>query len=213
MGEAAEVDVNDPEFWKKVLPDLVTPDSMVEIFQSDFENAEEPPKVATMRKYFKDLHQMMNGLLDLNSRGQLPDREKDVCMDLLLRISLKEDVFSDKDRNQAVTWLSAIEGSRSRKQRVDLSKKSSPPGKKDSSGIKSRRREYSENITYIDDDEYEKAEELDMYGLPIPKKRHRKTKAEMAALRAEAAARAAMENEGEWAIEDEQARAWTTLVR
>ena len=209
MGDAAEVDVNDPEFWKKVLPDLVTPDSMVDIFQSDFENAEEPPKTAITRKYFKDLQQMMNGLLDLNSRGQLPDKEKDVCMDLLLRISLKEDVFSDKDRNQAVTWLSAIEGSRSRKQRMDLSSKSSPegPGKKGTSGIKSRRREYSENITYIDDDEYEKAEELDMYGLPVPKKRHRKTKAEMAALRAEAAARAAMDNDGDWAIEDEQARA------
>merc|ERR1712159_99851 len=69
MGDAAEVDVNDPDFWKKVLPDLVTPDSMVDIFQSDFENTEETPKVATIRKYFKDLQQMMNGLLDLNSRG------------------------------------------------------------------------------------------------------------------------------------------------
>lgn len=28
--EHAEIDVNDPDFWKKVLPDLVTPDIMFE---------------------------------------------------------------------------------------------------------------------------------------------------------------------------------------
>lgn len=28
--EHAEIDVNDPDFWKKVLPDLVTPDSLLE---------------------------------------------------------------------------------------------------------------------------------------------------------------------------------------
>jgi superfamily II DNA/RNA helicase len=28
--ETAEIDVNDPDFWKKVLPDLVTPDMMIE---------------------------------------------------------------------------------------------------------------------------------------------------------------------------------------
>jgi superfamily II DNA/RNA helicase len=33
--EHAEIDVNDPDFWKKVLPDLVTPDLMLERLKDD----------------------------------------------------------------------------------------------------------------------------------------------------------------------------------
>ena len=33
--EHAEIDVNDPDFWKKVLPDLVTPDIMFERLTDD----------------------------------------------------------------------------------------------------------------------------------------------------------------------------------
>lgn len=37
----------------------------------------------------KDLSQMMDGMLDLNRRNQLPDRERAICLKLLLRITLK----------------------------------------------------------------------------------------------------------------------------
>ena len=37
----------------------------------------------------KDLSQMMDGMLDLNRRNQLPDRERAICLKLLLRVTLK----------------------------------------------------------------------------------------------------------------------------
>jgi superfamily II DNA/RNA helicase len=184
-GDAAEIDVNDPDFWKKVLPDLVTPESMQEAYQTQFEGATEPAKQGEIRKYFKDLSQMMKGLLDLNSRGTLPDKEKEVCMNLLLLISINESMFSEKDRVQANTWLAAIEGSRSRKQRIDLSspaKKGKKKGDGDSAALGGGGRKSRSNGNVIYKDEGEDSDvELDMYGLAIPKKRKRMSKKEKAA--------------------------------
>lgn len=42
-----------------------------------------------IEKYMKDLSQMMDGMLDLNRRNQLPDRERAICLKLLLRVTLK----------------------------------------------------------------------------------------------------------------------------
>ena len=112
--EHADLDVNDPDFWKKVLPDLVTPDSMLEQLESmdDDEDFNE-------KKFIKDLTSMIDGMLDLNRRGTLPDRERTICQDLLLRFTLNED-FSERDREKAQDWLTLIEGTRQRKARSDL---------------------------------------------------------------------------------------------
>jgi hypothetical protein len=71
--EHAEIDVNDPDFWKKVLPDLVTPDSMLERlaladenFGQDEEEEGESNNHDTMEKFMKDLTQMIEGMLDFN---------------------------------------------------------------------------------------------------------------------------------------------------
>ena len=61
-------------------------------------------------KYMKDLSQLMEGMLDLNRRNQLPDRERAIVMKLLLRLTLKEEVFDDQDRATAAEWLSTVEG-------------------------------------------------------------------------------------------------------
>ena len=48
----------------------------------------------SIEKYMKDLSQMMDGMLDLNRRNQLPDRERAICLKLLLRITLKVFILS-----------------------------------------------------------------------------------------------------------------------
>jgi hypothetical protein len=73
----------------------------------------------SIEKYMKDLGQMMDGMLDLNRRGQLPDRERAICMKLLLRITLKEDTFDESERFQAQEWLAVVEGSR-RRNRIEV---------------------------------------------------------------------------------------------
>lgn len=73
---------------------------------------------ANAKKFMKDLKQMMDGLFDLKSRGQLPEREKDQCMQLLLNIQTKDVIFSEDNISKASKWYNKLEGSRSRKSRV-----------------------------------------------------------------------------------------------
>jgi hypothetical protein len=125
--EFADVDVNDPDFWKKVLPDLVTPDTMLQrLSDPEFEADEDDDddvyttRMPATKKYINDLSKMMEGILDLQRRGQLPERERGVCMKLLLQITLKEEVFDFHQRTAAQEWLSVLEGTRNRRrQEVD----------------------------------------------------------------------------------------------
>ena len=110
----AEIDVNDPDFWKKVLPDMVTPDMMLARL-SDECNDEEGSK-----KFFNDLRQVMDSMLELHRKAQLPDRERNICLRLLLSITLREDDFEDVARFQAHEWLTILEGTRARKNRQEL---------------------------------------------------------------------------------------------
>lgn len=118
--EHAEVDVNDPDFWAKVLPDLVTPESMWARLQSFDDDAKGRAKNDVARKFFRDLANMMEGMLDLSRRGQIPDRERGVCVSMLLRITLRESLFDEIERLQAQEWLVVIEGTRQRRGRQDL---------------------------------------------------------------------------------------------
>ena len=65
-------------------------------------------------KYFKDLKIMMEGILDLNRRGSLPELEKATTVTLLLKITLKVDTFGDLNISESKMWLSMLEGSRKR---------------------------------------------------------------------------------------------------
>ena len=59
--EHAEIDVNDPDFWKKVLPDLVTPDTMLERLADGSLMSNDEDDRDAIEKYMKDLNQMMEG--------------------------------------------------------------------------------------------------------------------------------------------------------
>lgn len=65
-------------------------------------------------KYFKDLKIMMEGILDLNRRGSLPELEKATTITLLLKITLRVEVFGDTNIFESKSWLSMLEGSRKR---------------------------------------------------------------------------------------------------
>lgn len=91
--EHAEIDVNDPDFWRKVLPDLVTPEMMLDTLNElskrgkqlakdededvecgeDEDEEEEREReredlTACCGKFFTDITQMMEGILDLQRR-------------------------------------------------------------------------------------------------------------------------------------------------
>ena len=120
----------DPDFWRKVLPDLVTPDTMLKRLASEdlADEEDEDQRQDLVEKFMRDLTQMMDGMLDLHRRGQLPDRENAICQKLLLRISLKDDVFDESDRARATEWLSMVEGGRRRRVEI-IPKKVKQPRK------------------------------------------------------------------------------------
>lgn len=138
--EHAEIDVNDPDFWSKVLPDLVTPEIMLSTLDDlskkgkelerddddddeDFDDEQLSSELAVKcKKFFSDIAQMMEGILDLQRRNSLPDRERTLCMKLLLRITLKTDLFDEDFLDQAQQWLTVLEGTRRRGNRQDLYK-------------------------------------------------------------------------------------------
>ena len=148
--EHGDIDVNDPDFWKKVMPDLVTPDSMQERWANMVERADsadikdingdidstQTQKQEDPREFMSDMTKMIQGMIDLNLRQQLPDRERTACLDLLLNITLKEDILDKESREQCGIWMSSIEGARVRKKIRDLSKPS--PKKRKSGGAGSR---------------------------------------------------------------------------
>ena len=123
--EHAEIDVNDPNFWKKVLPDLVTPDIMLDRFKEviprergsddeDDKDDDDNEASAAVNKFMSDMAQMMDGILDLKRRGQLPDRERNISMKLLLRMTLRPEVFDGRQNALAQSWLTELEGTRRR---------------------------------------------------------------------------------------------------
>jgi len=147
--ETAEIDVNDPDFWKKVLPDLVTPEMMLdrladlqdesepeeEEVDEDEEEAVAARKMEALSKFIADMEQMMEGIIDLKRRGNLPDRERNTCLKLLLRMTLKSDVFEEDQIALAQGWLTMLEGTRRRGPRQD----SYNEGSDDNAGRRSRR--------------------------------------------------------------------------
>ncbi|CAE7663537.1 Chd6, partial [Symbiodinium microadriaticum] len=129
--ETAQIDVNDPDFWKKVLPDLVTPEMMIDRLdelrlpseddEDDEDNEEEGTgEVEGLDKFMTDLRQLMDGILDLKRRDNLPDRERNVCMKLLLRMSLRGNIFEEGQVAQAQEWLTMLEGTRRRGPRLEV---------------------------------------------------------------------------------------------
>lgn len=98
---------------------------MLERLSDDALNEDDEDYRELAEKFMKDLSQMMTGMLDLDRRKQLPDRERAVCQKLLLRVTLKEDVFDDNEIALAQQWLTAMEGVR-RRARVDVLDKQSP---------------------------------------------------------------------------------------
>ena len=66
--EYAQVDVNDPDFWRKVLPEAITPAELAEKLNglplNDFAGAD---------AFIKEAEGALKGILDLRQSGKLPD--------------------------------------------------------------------------------------------------------------------------------------------
>ncbi len=105
-----DLDVNDPNFWQKVLPDLVTP----AILLSRLEEGKLEMGKSAAKNYFKDVEKMFSSMLAQQQRGTLSNDERNTAVQVLVRISLKTDIFSPQQLNSAIVMSQRLQGSRLR---------------------------------------------------------------------------------------------------
>ncbi len=105
-----DLDVNDPNFWQKVLPDLVTP----AILLSRLEEGKLETGKSAVKNYFKDVEKMFSNMSAQQQRGSLSNDERNTAVQLLVRISLKADIFSPQQLNSAIVMSQRLQGSRLR---------------------------------------------------------------------------------------------------
>jgi len=118
---AADVDVNDPDFWAKVMPDLKTPESLDRRFALLSEGeAEEGKEVEEVGTFFKDLEDLVKRMIDLHNKGKCPTRDRDICTMLLFKVSIKEDMFTGEQKGMVAKWRASLEGTRVRTCRQDM---------------------------------------------------------------------------------------------
>jgi len=137
--ESAGIDVDDPLFWQKVMPDFVTPEILMKKLSELEEAFEKPVKSRSTKgtrseendakslsrgnqkkvnELMVDLKGVMKDLLDQEREGILPPSEKASAQTLLLTISVKSKLFSQAQMDTAKKLLQRLEGDRRRKCRT-----------------------------------------------------------------------------------------------
>lgn len=144
----ANVDVDDPLFWQKVMPDFVTPtimmaklDDLSKVIQKQNNDQSGEDKIQNqggraagkggandvqlsrtsqkkVNKFMSDLKSMMDGIFEEEEDDALPQTEKATCQKLLLTISVKAKLFAEDQRNLAKVMLKRLEGDRRRRCRT-----------------------------------------------------------------------------------------------
>mmetsp|Transcript_1524 Transcript_1524/g.2023 ORF Transcript_1524/g.2023 Transcript_1524/m.2023 type:complete len:2660 (+) Transcript_1524:292-8271(+) len=165
--KSANLDMDDPHFWEKVMPNFVTPAIMKTKFEElvrettdpggkkkgrgrgrwkkvvekegepleedkeqavDDDQEETTESIKTkddvhitrtnqknINKFISDLKSMMDGVLEDLDDDSLPAEDKQICEQLLLKISCTTKLFSESQRILAKNLLKRLEGDRRRK--------------------------------------------------------------------------------------------------
>merc|ERR1712183_528984 len=71
------------------------------------------------KKFMADLTSMMEGIIVENEDNKVPDEEKSLCRNLLLKLSLKTKLFTREQRDRAKVMLHRLEGDRRRRCRTE----------------------------------------------------------------------------------------------
>ncbi|KAL7543718.1 hypothetical protein ACHAXR_013003, partial [Thalassiosira sp. AJA248-18] len=137
--ESAGINVDDPLFWQKVMPDFLTPEILLNKM-GEMEEAFEKPVKGRPKKgkksgendamglsrgnqkkvseFMVDLKGLMEDILEQDRDNTLPPTEKVTCQTLLLTISVKTKLFNQSQRDTAKKLLQKLEGDRRRKCRT-----------------------------------------------------------------------------------------------
>eukprot|EP00501_MAST-03F_sp_TOSAG23-6_P001476 GSMAST32.ASY1.ANO1.1534.1 assembled CDS len=109
-----DVDVDDPDFWSKVLPNMLSADGLLARL-NDGSMASEP--TATRNLFLEEVEELAQEQTS-DDEGATPGpsaHETEVACSLLLQISTMRTSFTERQRETAEGWLAELEGGRLRK--------------------------------------------------------------------------------------------------
>jgi len=117
--EASDVDVNDPDFWTKMLPKEETAQSLLFKLGEHSGIAELRQKAEVKFKFVKRVREIVEEILRLRDAGEVIDYNRmDTTIALLVQMSALQAVFGRDTSDAASKWRSALEASKERKSRV-----------------------------------------------------------------------------------------------
>ncbi|ETO15326.1 myb domain-containing protein, partial [Reticulomyxa filosa] len=103
---AAGVDINDRDFWEKILPAELNPQEMLEqLNKGDFGS------VGQVERFWARLEEQALEVIDLRQRGEL-SKHVNVIISLLTEVANNAQWFSEAQRVQAQEWAEFIENPR-----------------------------------------------------------------------------------------------------
>ena len=110
------VDLHDPDFWRKLMPDMISPEMLLDRLETLGKEEEEGLEERS-EAFMGDLVKMTASLCDRQDAGRLGEEDKHAALTLLLRVSMREDLFNGAERKTAEAWAEALEGDRRRNRR------------------------------------------------------------------------------------------------
>ncbi|CAN0131795.1 unnamed protein product, partial [Ascophyllum nodosum] len=102
--------LEDPDFWRKVMPDVMSPESMVSKLD-ELENKENDGTITDEEKdtFMEDLRLMVTGL-----RKFVDEDEREKGVQLLVRVTCKRELFTEEQCAQGKRWELELQGTRLR---------------------------------------------------------------------------------------------------
>jgi len=126
-----QVDIDDPEFWEKVMPDYVTPQIVLTKYEKFSKNYKSKKEAEMDDGDFDSIEKQANALMsDIMSvmkdvwsaidMGTLEEQVKSDSSNILLKISVDKKLFSETQRETCRKMLVRLEGERVRTCRTDV---------------------------------------------------------------------------------------------
>uniref|UniRef100_A0A7S2RL01 Chromodomain-helicase-DNA-binding protein n=2 Tax=Mucochytrium quahogii TaxID=96639 RepID=A0A7S2RL01_9STRA len=123
------VDVNDPDFWAKVLPDMATPDTILGKLNDSTESSVLKSNAEKRRSFMEDVRGLVRDIVTQRTSGELVnEHDMETTVSILVQISnmgttfgndsfQPENNFKKPYTSLALKWLERLEGLRQRRAR------------------------------------------------------------------------------------------------
>ncbi|GBG29976.1 Chromodomain-helicase-DNA-binding protein, putative [Hondaea fermentalgiana] len=123
------VDINDPNFWSKVLPDMATPDTMLAKLNDVKQQMELGRDPSKRRQFMEDVRMLVRDIVQQRTAGEIVnEHDMETAVALLVQVSNMRKTFGSESFNLdnpsrkvytelAERWMRRLEGLRERRAR------------------------------------------------------------------------------------------------